>query len=158
MSAGLLNSAECIGRAVERAVAATGAIQVDLCVHRFSPNGVTAVATLAESHLAVHPWPAHGCLAASQLGLFVARWVAVTPGFAWRRCLAGVGLLGVVQLATALGLAEFHHHIGLDLHTSVIRAWALSVSVLLVWGLERPVLGSSVLRTDRSYPHPNAAV
>ncbi|MEE2635901.1 MAG: S-adenosylmethionine decarboxylase [Acidobacteriota bacterium] len=55
MSAGLLNSAECIGRAVERAVAATGAIQVDLCVHRFSPNGVTAVATPAGSHLAVHP-------------------------------------------------------------------------------------------------------
>jgi S-adenosylmethionine decarboxylase len=28
--------------------------------HRFAPQGVTAIALLAESHLAIHTWPEHG--------------------------------------------------------------------------------------------------
>jgi len=57
-----------------------------------------------------------------------------------------------------LGLAELHHHSGLDLHTSLPRAWALSTPLLLGWGLERLVLRSRVLRADKSYPLPKAAV
>ncbi|MDJ0549826.1 MAG: adenosylmethionine decarboxylase, partial [Microcystis sp. M49637_WE12] len=37
---------------------------IDLCVHQFSPHGVTATATLAESHIAIHTWPEHGYFAA----------------------------------------------------------------------------------------------
>ena len=37
---------------------------MNLHVHAFSPQGVTGVATLAESHLALHSWPEHGYLAA----------------------------------------------------------------------------------------------
>lgn len=29
-------------------------------LHRFSPHGVSGVAILAESHLAIHTWPEHG--------------------------------------------------------------------------------------------------
>ncbi len=50
--------------ALREAVAASGASLIDLCVHRFSPHGVTATATLAESHLALHTWPEHGYFAA----------------------------------------------------------------------------------------------
>jgi S-adenosylmethionine/arginine decarboxylase-like enzyme len=31
-----------------------------LTVHRFEPQGVTAIALLAESHLSIHTWPEHG--------------------------------------------------------------------------------------------------
>ena len=34
-----------------------GATLLDLSLRRFSPQGVTAVAMLAESHLALHTWP-----------------------------------------------------------------------------------------------------
>lgn len=60
----LLNDAEHVRAALRRAVEACGATLINLCVHRFSPYGVTATATLAESHLAVHTWPEHGYLAA----------------------------------------------------------------------------------------------
>lgn len=29
--------------------------------HRFNPQGVSGVVVIAESHLAVHTWPEHGC-------------------------------------------------------------------------------------------------
>lgn len=32
--------------------------------HRFHPQGVTALALLAESHIAIHTWPEHGYAAA----------------------------------------------------------------------------------------------
>ncbi len=41
-----------------------GATLLHLHVHAFSPQGVTGVASLAESHLALHTWPEHGYLAA----------------------------------------------------------------------------------------------
>ena len=43
-----------------KAVEASGATLIDINAHKFSPQGVTAVATLAESHLALHTWPEHG--------------------------------------------------------------------------------------------------
>lgn len=41
-----------------------GATLIDLCVHQFSPHGITATATLAESHIALHTWPEFGYFAA----------------------------------------------------------------------------------------------
>lgn len=56
----LLNDPEQITQAVMTAVKAGRATLIDTCVHQFSPHGVTATATLAESHIAVHTWPEYG--------------------------------------------------------------------------------------------------
>jgi len=60
----LLNDPEGIRNAILDAVSAGEATLIDLCVHQFSPHGVTATATLAESHIAIHTWPEHGYFAA----------------------------------------------------------------------------------------------
>lgn len=60
----ILNDAERIRQAMIKAVAAGEATLIDLCLHKFSPQGVTATATLAESHIAIHTWPEYGYLAA----------------------------------------------------------------------------------------------
>ncbi|NES07286.1 MAG: adenosylmethionine decarboxylase [Okeania sp. SIO2F4] len=60
----LLNDPENIRRSLIDAISAGGATLIDLCVHQFSPHGVTATATLAESHIAIHTWPELGYFAA----------------------------------------------------------------------------------------------
>jgi S-adenosylmethionine decarboxylase len=62
--ADLLNDPERIRQAFMDAIAAGEATLIDLCVHQFSPHGVTATATLAESHIAIHTWPEYGYFAA----------------------------------------------------------------------------------------------
>ncbi len=62
--ADLLNDPERIRCAIVDAVCAGEATLIDLCVHQFSPHGVTATATLAESHIAIHTWPEYGYFAA----------------------------------------------------------------------------------------------
>ena len=58
----LLNNEALIALITQEAVRVSGATLIDLCVHHFSPQGITATATLAESHLAIHTWPEHGYL------------------------------------------------------------------------------------------------
>ena len=60
----LLDDPETIRRTLTEATAAGHATLIDLHVHQFSPHGVTATATLAESHIAIHTWPEHGYFAA----------------------------------------------------------------------------------------------
>ena len=60
----LLNDPEQIRAALISAISAGQATLIDLCVHQFSPHGVTATATLAESHIAIHTWPEYGYFAA----------------------------------------------------------------------------------------------
>lgn len=60
----LLNDPERIRQAMIEAITAGEATLIDLCVHQFSPHGVTATATLAESHIAIHTWPEYGYFAA----------------------------------------------------------------------------------------------
>ncbi|ERN41519.1 S-adenosylmethionine decarboxylase proenzyme [Rubidibacter lacunae KORDI 51-2] len=60
----LLNDPERIRSALLEATIAGGATLLDMCVHQFSPHGVTATATLAESHIAIHTWPEYGYFAA----------------------------------------------------------------------------------------------
>ena len=62
--AGALDDPHRLRAAVTQAADAIGATVIDICVHRFSPRGVTAVATPAESHLSVHTWPELGYFAA----------------------------------------------------------------------------------------------
>ena len=59
-----LDDTEQVKAAVLAAVEACGARLIDIKVHHFSPQGVTAVATLSESHLAIHTWPERGEFAA----------------------------------------------------------------------------------------------
>lgn len=56
----LLNDPGRIRRAIAESISAGEATLIDVCVHQFSPHGVTATATLAESHIALHTWPEHG--------------------------------------------------------------------------------------------------
>ncbi|MEL6578783.1 MAG: adenosylmethionine decarboxylase [Cyanobacteria bacterium J06621_12] len=60
----LLNDPNAIRAALIKAITVGKATLIDLCVHQFSPHGVTATATLAESHIAIHTWPEHGYFAA----------------------------------------------------------------------------------------------
>lgn len=55
--ADLLNDAERVESLLREAVAAGGATLIKVCVHQFSPHGVTGTATLAESHICIHTWP-----------------------------------------------------------------------------------------------------
>ena len=45
---------------ITQAVQEAGATLLQLISHRFSPQGVTALALLAESHLSIHTWPESG--------------------------------------------------------------------------------------------------
>ncbi|MBF2056585.1 MAG: adenosylmethionine decarboxylase [Cyanobacterium sp. T60_A2020_053] len=62
--ADLLNNPERIRQALLEAITAGKATLIDMCVHQFSPHGVTATVTLAESHIAIHTWPEYGYFAA----------------------------------------------------------------------------------------------
>ena len=60
----LLNDPAAIEMALVEAVKVSKTTLIDLCVHQFNPHGITAIATLAESHIAIHTWPEHGYFAA----------------------------------------------------------------------------------------------
>jgi S-adenosylmethionine decarboxylase len=59
-----LDDADGIRSLLEQVIDTLGATLLDLSLRRFSPHGVTAVAMLAESHLAVHTWPEQNYFAA----------------------------------------------------------------------------------------------
>ncbi len=74
----LLDDPDAIRRALLGAVEASGATLIEICVHQFSPYGVTATATLAESHIALHTWPEHGYFAADLFFCGSLNYVAAT--------------------------------------------------------------------------------
>ena len=45
---------------MRQAVAAAGATVVECLLHRFSPQGVSGVVVVEESHLSIHTWPESG--------------------------------------------------------------------------------------------------
>lgn len=84
---------------------------------------------------------AQGALAilpAFQLGLFAALWLALGAARAWRRALAGIGLLALLQAVLLLPLGELAVHFGLDPHVGLIRTWAIAAPLGMVWLLWRP--------------------
>ncbi len=56
-------SAEAVRVALGEAIAKARVTLLNLSVHEFHPQGVSAVALLAESHLFVHTWPEKSYLA-----------------------------------------------------------------------------------------------
>ena len=77
-------------------------------------------------------------LPAFQLGLFAALWLALGLARSWRRALAGIGLLALLQAVLLLPL------IGL------IRTWAIAAPLGMVWLLWRPAT------TRRTAPLPDS--
>ena len=60
----ILDDPQAIADILLEAARRCGATIVDRCFHRFSPQGVSGVVVIAESHLAIHTWPEHGYAAA----------------------------------------------------------------------------------------------
>ncbi len=59
-----LNSVERAERALRDATAAANVTLIEVFVHQFAPHGVSGIAVIAESHLALHTWPELGYMAA----------------------------------------------------------------------------------------------
>lgn len=55
-----LNEPSFVEAALCQAAEAAGATVLSSHAHMFSPNGVTAIAVLAESHISIHTWPERG--------------------------------------------------------------------------------------------------
>jgi S-adenosylmethionine decarboxylase len=56
----LLDDEQFICRAINKAAEASGSTLLTLSSHKFSPQGVTALGLLAESHISIHTWPESG--------------------------------------------------------------------------------------------------
>lgn len=55
-----LNDDVFLAKIITAAVEKAGATLLNLSAHRFEPQGVTALALLAESHVSIHTWPETG--------------------------------------------------------------------------------------------------
>jgi S-adenosylmethionine decarboxylase len=55
-----LNDIDHIDSVLRRCAEAAGATLLHIHLHRFQPDGVSGVAVLAESHIAIHTWPEAG--------------------------------------------------------------------------------------------------
>ena len=60
----LLNDLNYIRQAMLTAASDVGATVVGESFHRFSPQGVTGILAIAESHISIHTWPEYGYAAA----------------------------------------------------------------------------------------------
>ncbi len=49
-----------IRKMFDDALAASNASVIEIVMHKFSPQGVTGVAAIAESHVSIHTWPELG--------------------------------------------------------------------------------------------------
>lgn len=54
---GDIGSADAVLKVLREAVERSNATLLKLFIHQFSPQGVTAIAIIAESHIIIHTWP-----------------------------------------------------------------------------------------------------
>jgi S-adenosylmethionine decarboxylase len=59
-SPGLLDDEAHIRNVLIMAADQSGSTLLSLSSHKFDPQGVTAIAMLAESHISIHTWPENG--------------------------------------------------------------------------------------------------
>jgi S-adenosylmethionine decarboxylase proenzyme len=59
-SSNVLNDLELLEKELNQAALVSKATIIKSVFHQFSPQGVTGVVVVAESHLAIHTWPEHG--------------------------------------------------------------------------------------------------
>ncbi len=57
---GILNDHAAVEEIMVSAALKAGAEVREVAFHKFSPQGVSGVVVISESHLAVHTWPEHG--------------------------------------------------------------------------------------------------
>ncbi len=62
----LLDNLDYVRNALIRAAEGVGAHIVGESFHQFSPQGVTGILSIAESHISIHTWPEH-CYAAADI-------------------------------------------------------------------------------------------
>ena len=55
----ILNDPDLVREIIKKAAILTGASIVESVFHTFSPQGVSGVVVITESHLAIHTWPEH---------------------------------------------------------------------------------------------------
>jgi len=60
----LLNDIDFIRKALSDTAQTVGATVVGESFHRFSPQGVTGILAISESHISIHTWPEFGYAAA----------------------------------------------------------------------------------------------
>jgi S-adenosylmethionine decarboxylase len=58
-----LNDIKKVERMMVEAALKSGAEVREVAFHKFSPQGVSGVVVISESHLAIHTWPEFGCAA-----------------------------------------------------------------------------------------------
>jgi S-adenosylmethionine decarboxylase len=63
VSFSLLDDIESIKELFNRVAEAMGATVLNRFCHKFQPQGVSTVFTLAESHISLHSFPENGCVA-----------------------------------------------------------------------------------------------
>ncbi|HHV78185.1 MAG TPA: S-adenosylmethionine decarboxylase proenzyme [Firmicutes bacterium] len=75
----VIDSVESVKEIMVNAALAAGAEVREVAFHKFSPQGVSGVVVISESHLAVHTWPEYGYAAVDVFtcGERVNPWVAV---------------------------------------------------------------------------------
>ena len=56
----ILNDEEYLKDVLESAAIVSGCTVLQTISHKFSPQGVTAITMLAESHISIHTWPEKG--------------------------------------------------------------------------------------------------
>lgn len=56
----LLDDEEKVAEALSKASRECGSTLLGMTSHKFEPQGVTAIALLAESHISMHTWPERG--------------------------------------------------------------------------------------------------
>jgi S-adenosylmethionine decarboxylase len=64
---GLLDDVDAVRAALREAARLAGTRVLAEALHHFEPHGVTGVALLAESHVAIHTWPERGVAACDLL-------------------------------------------------------------------------------------------
>jgi len=74
-----LNDAALARALVKEVAALSGSTLLQTLAHRFSPQGVTAIGLLAESHVSIHTWPERG---AAAVDLMTCRWPLDCAGVA----------------------------------------------------------------------------
>lgn len=91
-----LNDGDLIRSAMEEAARKAGATVVSSHVHRFSPQGISGVTIIAESHLTIHTWPEKGYAAVDifTCGKVLEPYDAV----GWLETVLGSGRVSVVEM------------------------------------------------------------
>lgn len=59
----VINSIESVKKIMTESVIISGATIIEPFFHRFSPQGISGIIVIAESHFSIHTWPEHSSAA-----------------------------------------------------------------------------------------------